>query len=62
MGKSLRAEELNRSLLFPASLHDWLADNHLARFLAAVVNALGWSKGSFLQAYNSQGRWIPQPR
>jgi transposase len=40
MGKSFRADELNQSLLFPPSLHDWLPDNHLARFVADVVNAL----------------------
>jgi transposase len=40
MGKSFRADELNQSLLFPPSLHDWLPDNHLARFLADVVSAL----------------------
>ena len=34
------ADDLNQSLLFPPSLHDWLPDNHLARFLADVVNAL----------------------
>jgi transposase len=40
MGKSFRADDLNQSLLFPPSLHDWLPDNHLARFLADVVSAL----------------------
>jgi transposase len=40
MGKSFRADDLNQSLLFPPSLHDWLPDNHLSRFLADVVNAL----------------------
>ena len=40
MGKSFRADELDQSLLFPPSLHDWLPDNHLARFLADVVSAL----------------------
>jgi len=40
MGKSFRADDLNQSLLFPPSLHDWLPDNHLARFLADVVTAL----------------------
>jgi transposase len=40
MGKSFRADDLNQSLLFPPSLHDWLPENHLARFLADVVNAL----------------------
>jgi hypothetical protein len=29
MGKSFRADELDQSLLFPPSLHDWLPDNHL---------------------------------
>src|SRR5271154_7162071 len=40
MGKSFRADDLNQSLLFPPSLHDWLPENHLARFLSDVVNAL----------------------
>ena len=40
MGKSFRADDLNQSLLFPPSLHDWLPEHHLARFLADVVNAV----------------------
>src|SRR5271167_3696407 len=40
MGKSFRADDLNQSLLFPPSLHDWLPEAHLARFLSDVVNAL----------------------
>jgi transposase len=40
MGKSFRADDLNQSLLFPPSLQDWLPDNHLARFVSDVVNAL----------------------
>jgi transposase len=40
MGKSFRADDLNQSLLFPPSLHDWLPEGHLARFLSDVVNAL----------------------
>jgi transposase len=40
MSKSFRVDDLNQSLLFPPSLHDWLPDNHLARFVADVVNAL----------------------
>jgi len=40
MGKRFRADELDQSLLFPPSLHDWLPDNHLARFVGDVVNAL----------------------
>src|ERR1039458_5933219 len=40
MGKSFRADDLNQSLLLPPSLHDWLPQNHLARFLVDVVAAL----------------------
>jgi hypothetical protein len=40
MSKSFRADDLNQSLLFPSSLHDWLPEDHLARFLSDVVNAL----------------------
>jgi transposase len=40
MGKSFRSDDLNQSLLLPPSLHDWLPENHLARFLVDVVNAL----------------------
>jgi site-specific recombinase XerD len=38
MGKSFRAGDLDQSLLFPPSLHDWLPDHHLTRFVADVVN------------------------
>jgi transposase len=40
MGKSFLPDEVNQSLLFPPSLHDWLPEGHLARFLVDVVNAL----------------------
>lgn len=40
MDKSFGTDDLNQSLLFPPSLHDWLPDNRLAQFLADVVNAL----------------------
>src|ERR1039458_3130650 len=57
MGKSFRADELNQSLLFPPSLHDWLPDNHLARFLADVVNALDLE--AIYSSYNDKdGRWV----
>jgi hypothetical protein len=32
MGKGFRADDLNQSLHFPLSLHDWVPVNHLARF------------------------------
>lgn len=43
MGKSFLPDEVNQSLLFPPSLHDWLPDGHLARFLVDVVGALDLS-------------------
>jgi transposase len=50
MGKSFRADDLNQSLLFPPSLHDWLPENHLSRFLADVVATL--DLGAIYQFYN----------
>ena len=43
MGKSFLADDLNQSLLFPPSLHDWLPEHHLARFLVDVVATLDLS-------------------
>src|ERR1700688_1217353 len=43
MGKSFRSDDLNQSLLLPASLHDWLPENHLARFMVDVVETLDLS-------------------
>jgi transposase len=43
MGKSFLPDEVNQSLLFPPSLHDWLPEGHLARFLVDVVSALDLS-------------------
>ncbi len=40
MGKSFLRDDVNQSLLLPPSLHDWLPEGHLARFLVDVVNAL----------------------
>jgi transposase len=40
MGKSCRYDNLNQALLLPPSLFDWLAENHLARFLVDVVESL----------------------
>jgi len=52
MGKSFRADDLNQSLLFPPSLHDWLPENHLARFLADVVATLDLD--AIYQSYNEK--------
>jgi len=35
MGKSFRSDDLNQALLLPPSLHDWLPEDHLARFLGS---------------------------
>ncbi|MGH9486252.1 MAG: IS1182 family transposase [Terriglobales bacterium] len=43
MGKSFLADDVNQSLLFPPSLHDWLPERHLARFVVDVVSALDLS-------------------
>src|SRR5271167_2885741 len=40
MGKCFRSDDLNQALLLPPSLHDWLPEKHLARFLAEVVDSL----------------------
>ena len=40
MGKSFLPDAVNQSLLFPPSLHDWLPERHLARFVVDVVDAL----------------------
>src|ERR1035437_11096066 len=52
MGKSFRADDLNQALLLPPSLHDWLPETHLARFLVDVVAAL--DLGSIYASYESK--------
>jgi hypothetical protein len=43
MAKSFLPDDVNQSLLFPPSLHDWLPERHLARLLVDVVSALDLS-------------------
>lgn len=38
--KRFRTSTLDQPLLLPPSLHDWLAENHLARFIAEIVGEL----------------------
>lgn len=52
MGKSFRSDDLNQLLLLPPSLHDWLPEDHLARFLVDVVNALDLS--AIYSSYNEK--------
>jgi len=40
MGQNFFPDTVNQTLLFPTSLHDWLPETHLARFLVDVVSAL----------------------
>jgi transposase len=40
MGQNFLPDTVNQTLLFPPSLHDWLPDGHLARFVVDVVSAL----------------------
>ena len=43
MGQNFLPDTVNQTLLFPPSLHDWLPEGHLARFLLDVVSALDLS-------------------
>ena len=43
MGQNFIPDAVNQTLMFPPSLHDWLPDGHLARFLVDVVAALDLS-------------------
>ena len=43
MGQNFFPDTVNQTLLFPPSLHDWLPDGHVARFLVDVVSALDLS-------------------
>lgn len=44
MGKRFRACTLDQSYLLPPSLHDWLPERHLARFLAEITGELDLSE------------------
>lgn len=43
MAKCFVDDEIDQSLLMPPSLHDWLPENHLARFVADLVKSLDLS-------------------
>jgi hypothetical protein len=59
MGKSFLPDDVNQSLLFPPSLHDWLPEGHLARFLVDVVSAL--DLGAIYAWYAAGGAAGSQP-
>jgi transposase len=52
MGKCFRSDDLSQILLLPPSLHDWLPEKHLARFLADVVEALDLA--GFYRSYDEK--------
>jgi transposase len=63
MGKSFRTDDLNQLLLLPPSLHDWLPERHLARFLVDVVDAL--DLGAIYASYDEkdgrgQSAYLPE--
>ncbi len=43
MGQNFFPDTVNQTLMFPPSLHDWLPEGHLSRFLVDVVSALDLS-------------------
>jgi transposase len=43
MGQNFFPDTVNQTLLFPPSLHDWLPETHLSRFLVDVVSELDLS-------------------
>src|ERR1017187_6983805 len=43
MGQNFIPDTVNQTLLFPPSLHDWLPEGHLARFLFDLSSALDLS-------------------
>jgi len=54
MTKCFVEDEIDQSLLMPPSLHEWLPENHLARFVADLVKNLDLS--AFYAAYEADGR------
>ena len=56
MGKRFRTDHIDQGLLLPPSLHDWLPEGHLARFLADVVEEL--HLGAIYRSYEGDGRGL----
>lgn len=54
MGKRFRTDHLDQGLLLPPSLHDWLPEGHLARFVADVIEEL--DLGAVYRSYERDGR------
>ena len=56
MGKRFRSDPLDQGLLLPPSLHDWLPEGHLARFVADVMDEL--DLGGIYRSYAGDGRGL----
>ena len=56
MGKRFRTDHLDQALLLPPSLHDWLPEGHLARFIADVIEEL--DLGPIYKSYGGDGRGL----
>ena len=56
MGKRFRTDHLDQALLLPPSLHDWLPEGHLARFIAGVIEEL--DLGLIYRSYEGDGRGL----
>jgi transposase len=52
MTKCFVADEIDQRLMMPPSLHDWLPENHLARFVADLVPSLDLS--AFYRSYEEK--------
>jgi len=52
MTKAFVSDEINQSLMMPPSLHDWLPENHLARFVADLVPSLDLK--AFYESYEQR--------
>ena len=50
--KCFLSDDLDQSLLMPPSLHDWLPENHLARFVVDLVETLDLS--AFYRSYQEK--------
>jgi transposase len=56
MSKRFRDCNLDQMLLLPPSCHDWLSEDHLARFIADLMSELNLS--AFYAAYEGDGRGL----
>ena len=56
MGKRFRTDDLDQLLLLPPSLHDWLPEGHLARFIVDLMPVV--DLGTIYESYECDGRGL----